>query len=79
MDRRRGLLCPRGSGFYLLIEALRLPAGSVEGLMALGVSHIGPLAAMPRGPLTLRFGPDIARKLDQAFGCVSGHHPDPVH
>ncbi|WP_249196832.1 DNA polymerase Y family protein [Gluconobacter cerinus] len=55
----------------LPIEALRLPPTSVEGLMALGVSRIGPLAAMPRAPLTLRFGPDIARRLDQAFGRVS--------
>ncbi|GAN91707.1 DNA polymerase protein [Gluconobacter frateurii M-2] len=55
----------------LPIEALRLPPRSIEGLIALGVSRIGPLAAMPRAPLTLRFGPDIARRLDQAFGRVN--------
>ncbi|GBQ59948.1 hypothetical protein AA0243_2188 [Novacetimonas hansenii NRIC 0243] len=52
----------------LPVEALRLPSPIIEGLATLGVSRIGPLAAMPRAPLALRFGPDIARRLDQAFG-----------
>ncbi|MFW7270135.1 DUF6504 family protein [Gluconacetobacter sp. Hr-1-5] len=52
----------------LPIAALRLPDDIVDGLHALGVSRIGPLAGMPRAPLALRFGPDVARRLDQAFG-----------
>ncbi|MFT8785629.1 DUF6504 family protein [Gluconobacter oxydans] len=54
----------------LPVEALRLPSTIIEGLATLGVSRIGQLAAMPRGPLALRFGPDIARRLDQAFGRI---------
>ncbi|GBQ47688.1 Y-family DNA polymerase [Komagataeibacter europaeus] len=52
----------------LPIEALRLPADIIDGLHGLGMSRIGPLAGMPRAPLALRFGPDVARRLDQAFG-----------
>jgi protein ImuB len=55
----------------LPIAALRLPDDIVDGLHALGVSRIGPLAGMPRAPLALRFGPDVARRLDQAFGRVA--------
>ncbi|GCD70335.1 hypothetical protein NBRC3280_2970 [Acetobacter pasteurianus NBRC 3280] len=54
----------------LPLEALRLPDTIIDGLATLGVSRIGPLAAMPRAPLALRFGPDIARRLDQAFGRI---------
>ncbi|WEQ55009.1 DNA polymerase Y family protein [Komagataeibacter nataicola] len=54
----------------LPLEALRLPPTTIEGLATLGVSRIGPLAAMPRAPLALRFGPDVARRLDQAFGRI---------
>ncbi|GCD51224.1 hypothetical protein NBRC106471_2780 [Acetobacter pasteurianus subsp. pasteurianus LMG 1262 = NBRC 106471] len=55
----------------LPVEALRLPDTIIDGLATLGVSHIGPLAAMPRAPLALRFGPDVARRLDQeAFGRI---------
>ncbi|MCX2562287.1 DNA polymerase Y family protein [Acetobacter farinalis] len=55
----------------LPIEALRLPATVIEGLRTLGISRIGKLATMPRAPLTLRFGPELARRLDQAFGRVA--------
>ncbi|MBO1324306.1 DNA polymerase Y family protein [Acetobacter sp. TBRC 12305] len=54
----------------LPVEALRLSASIVEGLATLGVSRIGALAAMPRAPLVLRFGPDVAQRLDQALGRV---------
>lgn len=54
----------------LPLEALRLPDTIIDGLATLGVSRIGPLAAMPRAPLALRFGPDVARRLDQAFGRI---------
>lgn len=54
----------------LPIAALRLPNTIIDGLTTLGVSRIGQLATMPRAPLTLRFGPDITRRLDQAFGRI---------
>lgn len=52
----------------LPIMALRLDAGTIDGLRRLGVDTISELAAMPRAPLTLRFGPEVGRRLDQAYG-----------
>ncbi|PTD15979.1 Y-family DNA polymerase [Sphingomonas fennica] len=52
----------------LPIMALRLDIGTIDGLHRLGVVTIGDLADMPRAPLTLRFGPDVGRRLDQAYG-----------
>lgn len=73
--RARMLVVPPGGVMAAIadlpIAALRLPDDIVDGLHALGVSRIGPLAAMPRAPLALRFGPDVARRLDQAFGRVA--------
>ncbi len=55
----------------LPITALRLAAATIDGLLRLGVDTIGELAAMPRAPLTLRFGPEVGRRLDQAYGRAS--------
>ena len=55
----------------LPIVALRLPAETIQGLRVLGVDTVGQLSAMPRAPLTLRFGPEPARRLDQMFGRVA--------
>src|SRR5690606_23444660 len=55
----------------LPIVALRLPAEIVQGLRVLGIDTVGQLSAMPRAPLTLRFGPEPGRKLDQMFGRVA--------
>lgn len=52
----------------LPIHCLRLPAETVQGLRVLGVETVGELSAMPRAPLTLRFGPEPGRRLDQIFG-----------
>lgn len=52
----------------LPIVALRLAAETVQGLRVLGIDTVGQLSAMPRAPLTLRFGPEPARRLDQMFG-----------
>lgn len=52
---------------HLPIAALRLDAGAVAALRRLGVDCVGELAAMPRAPLALRFGPDVGRRLDQAY------------
>ena len=55
----------------LPLAALRLPDDVQEGLRLLGFARIGHLAATPRAPLTRRFGPIVATRLDQALGAVS--------
>ncbi len=55
----------------LPIVALRLPKDMVEDLRVLGFERIGELAAKPRAPLALRFGPELGRRLDQAMGRLS--------
>ena len=55
----------------LPIAALRLPADLVDGLRRLGFDRIGELAAQPRAPLALRFGPELGRRLDQAYGRLA--------
>jgi protein ImuB len=54
----------------LPIEALRLPPGIADGLRLLGFETVAQLAATPRAPLTRRFGPQVATRLDQALGTV---------
>jgi protein ImuB len=72
---RATLVVPAGdSGKVLLdlpIAALRLPKSIVEDLSILGFARIGELAAKPRAPLALRFGPELGRRLDQAMGRLS--------
>ncbi len=55
----------------LSLSLLRLPAKIVDDLHILGFRSIGELAATPRAPLALRFGPEIGRRIDQMFGRVS--------
>ncbi len=55
----------------LPILALRLPTETIQGLRVLGIDTVGQLSAMPRAPLTLRFGPEPARRLGQLFGRVA--------
>ena len=55
----------------LPVAALRLPADLVASLRQLGFDRIGELAAQPRAPLALRFGPLPGRRLDQAFGRLA--------
>lgn len=52
----------------LPIGALRLPSEIVESLHALGFERVGEVEAAPRASLTLRFGPELGRRLDQATG-----------
>jgi protein ImuB len=61
----------------LPIAALRLPMEMVESLRVLGFARIGELADKPRAPLTLRFGPQLGRRLDQVTGRI-GEPIDPV-
>jgi protein ImuB len=55
----------------LPISTLRLDGDIVSGLRKLGFDRIRDLEATPRAPLTLRFGPSVCRRLDQAFGRMS--------
>lgn len=57
------------AGLALLpIMSLRLDAAAIDGLRRLGVDTIGELALLPRGPLAMRFGSEVSRRLDQAMG-----------
>ena len=55
----------------LPIAALRLSYEIVDGLRVLGFERVGELAAQPRAPLALRFGPELGRRLDQTLGRIS--------
>ncbi|MEH6952654.1 DNA polymerase Y family protein [Nitrobacter sp. NHB1] len=52
----------------LPIAALRLTADMVDDLRRLGFERVSDLLATPRAPLTLRFGPELGRRMDQATG-----------
>lgn len=58
----------------LPVEALRIPAATAETLRRLGLRRIGDLAALPRAALAARFGADLLRQLDRAFG----HADEPI-
>jgi protein ImuB len=58
----------------LPVAALRLPAGTVQGLQRLGLDLVGQLVSTPRAPLARRFGTAVLRRLDQALG----HAPEPI-
>jgi len=68
------ILCPPSEGMAMMaplpVPALRIPPAKVELLRRLGVDTVGQLAAMPRGPLASRFGPETVTRLDQASGTV---------
>ncbi|THK37048.1 DNA polymerase Y family protein [Ensifer sp. MPMI2T] len=55
----------------LPLPALRLPADMIAALHVLGFERLGDLLEQPRAPLTLRFGPQLGRRLDQALGLLS--------
>ena len=55
----------------LPVAALRLAPASTDGLRRLGFDRIGEIVDKPRAPFALRFGPDIARRIDQMFGTAS--------
>jgi len=71
-------IAPPGHGQAILeslpLQALRIAATTVAGLRTLGFERIGDLLAQPRAPLTLRFGPEIGRRIDQALG----HAAEPI-
>jgi protein ImuB len=53
---------------HLPTGALRLPEGMAAALGKMGIDQIGEVEAKPRAPLALRFGPELTRRLDQAYG-----------
>lgn len=55
----------------LPLEALRLPAHLPATLRRMGFDRIADIAHRPRAPLLLRFGADLGRRLDQAYGRQS--------
>lgn len=55
----------------LPLSSLRLPAETVASLRTLGFATVGDLAGTPRAPLTLRFGPEVGRRLDQMLGKIA--------
>ena len=55
----------------LPIEALRLSLPIATDLRTLGFERIGDLLSVPRAPLTLRFGPELGRRIDQAVGTLA--------
>lgn len=65
-------IAPAGHGSSVLVslpvEALRVPHRMAADLRVLGFDRIGDLLAQPRAPLTLRFGPELERRLRQALG-----------
>lgn len=69
------IIAPAGHGAAILgrlpLAALRLPADMLAALHVLGFERIADLLAQPRAPLTLRFGPQLGRRLDQAAGHLS--------
>jgi protein ImuB len=75
---RETVIVPRGEVARaverLPISLLRIPANVVSDLRTLGFRTIGELAATPRAPLILRFGPELGRRLDQTYGRLS----DPI-
>lgn len=52
----------------LPVIALRIAPSTATGLAKLGIDTIREVEAMPRAPLALRFGSDLTRRLDQAYG-----------
>ena len=61
----------------LPIAALRLQPAAIDALKTLGFDTIGSVAAAPRATLTLRFGPEVGRRIDQAFGVI-GEPIEPI-
>ncbi|MGO7979585.1 DNA polymerase Y family protein [Rhizobium johnstonii] len=75
---REVVIVPRGETVKavekLPFSLLRLPEKIVGDLHTLGFKTIGELANTPRAPLTLRYGPEVGRRLDQLFGRT----PEPI-
>lgn len=68
-------IAPAGHGQSIVeplaLEVLRLAPAMTAELRRLGFQRIGDLLKQPRAPLTLRFGPELGRRIDQALGNVA--------
>lgn len=53
---------------HLPVRVLRLADDIVSGLGKVGIDVVAELESKPRAPLALRFGPQLTRRLDQAYG-----------
>jgi protein ImuB len=75
------ILCPPGADAAALaplpLAALRLGEDVLGAARRLGVETVGELIAMPRAPLTRRFGKTLLVRLDQALGRA-GEPFDPI-
>lgn len=78
LSRHGGGIIPEGGLLSTLgplpLSALRLPDDLADGLARMGLLRIKDVIALPRAPLSRRFGPDLLRRLDQALGNL----PEPV-
>ncbi|MBX7137980.1 MAG: hypothetical protein K1X83_08355 [Oligoflexia bacterium] len=54
----------------LNVRALRISEQTIEALRHSGINLIGELNKLPRKALGLRYGPELLKRLDQAFGLV---------
>ena len=65
----------------LPLAALRLPAEKTAALAQVGLRRIGDVTRLPRPSLAARFGAQLLRRLDQAFGRTAepleARHPPP--
>jgi len=68
-------VAPSGHGAAVLdplpLAAIRLPTAMVADLRVLGFERVRDVLAQPRAPLTLRFGPEFARRLNEALGDLA--------
>ncbi|GHC62511.1 Y-family DNA polymerase [Limoniibacter endophyticus] len=73
--RRPTVIVPRGQNARavenLPIAGLRLPEHVVRDFRTFGFRTIGEISRLPRGPLVLRFGVEVGRRLDQMFGQIA--------
>lgn len=67
-------IAPRGVAHEVMaplpLSALRLAADTVDSLHRLGFKIVADVLAQPRAPLTLRFGPELWRRIDQALSAI---------
>ncbi len=72
---RPAVVAPPDHGAAVLrdlpLEALRIAPQVAAELRTLGFERTGDLLAQPRAPLTLRFGPELGRRIDQALGTAA--------
>ena len=74
-DPRPGFVSEPGNAAHdiapLSIAALRLAPDMIRALHVLGFDRVGDVLAQLRAPLSLRFGPQLGRRLDQATGRLA--------